>query len=755
MKRTFPRPEKDPTPSQPRPQLSHTSLSLILLLILTLSLACLSTRSLLAQEDKPATTEEDTSGEDTSEEDTSEEDTSEEDTGTAGETTANSLVSRLEALDSYPCPLPDFGPGVEVEPILDPETGEPSEEPLLTCVTLTVPFDHANPDDEQTLDVVFAVKPAPGRSRGMLVIAVGGPGGAGIDSGYFYLTYGRFGELLPKEMDLVFFDQRGVGLSHPLDCPAAINEYYEAVWNDNPETPAGETEMITEAEAFAQSCQAEMDAPDLLPYVATYYAVEDLELFLEEIGQKQVYLYGESYGTQYAQTYATAHPERIAGLILDGVVDLSMQGEEFYRTYVKVIYDNLLATLKDCNEDRNCAEDLGGDAVAHFESLVEALKVEAVTVNFPLPSGGFVERTFGYQELRLAVGGYDPRPTLQALAAAAQQDYLPLLRLYYALGGIEPQTNQPVYQPDLYDLAPAMLSDTPDISIGSNGAYFNVDCADYQFFEGSPAERAQAFLEAGNQIETEFPVFSNRFYTDLPCVFWPTAGPQERPEPFTGGKYPTFIINGTADTQTPIDNGYQVYQRLSNGYMITQRAGGHVNFGIGFGAPSCPDKILTQFLLHRVLPGQREFLCPGYFLEDRYEPLAKPEASDYQTPLQLIEAVAHEIEMLPEVVIQSTPATLVGCPHGGVMGIGGDWAARYLSFADCAFIEGFVMTGWGFSGFDQFLSLGIEPVDLSLEFHITVTGDAEGQIFYMHDGTGGTVTIDGTYAGKPVKLTID
>jgi pimeloyl-ACP methyl ester carboxylesterase len=712
-------------------------LGLLLLLALTLLLLFWSTRPLLAQEGEPAPTEE---GAPPEEAPPSEEPPPD-----------NPLVTRLQELEGYPCPLPDFGPGVEVEPPLDPATGEPSEEPFLTCVTLNVPYDHANPDDEHTLDVVFGIKPAPGRSRGMMVVAVGGPGGAGIESAYYYLTMNRFGDLLPQEMDLLFFDQRGVGLSNPLDCPAAIDDYYDGVWNDNPETPAGEAEMIAEAKRFAESCQEEMGAPDLQPYLATSYAVEDLELFLEKLDQKQIYLYGESYGTQYAQTYAAAHPERIAGLILDGVVDLSMEGEAFYRTYVKVIYDNLLATLKDCNDDRNCAEDLGGDAVTHFEAMVKTLKAGPVTVKFPLPSGGFEERPFSYQEFRLAVGGYDTRATLQALAAAAQEDYLPLLRLYYALSLTEPQLNKPAYLPDLYDMAPAVVTTQPNVSAFSDGAYYNVDCSDYQFFEGTPEERAQAFLAAGNVIEAEFPVFSNRFYTDLPCVFWPTDGPDERPEPFTGGRYPTFVINGTADTQTPIDNGYQVYERLTNGYMITKRAGGHVHFGGG-----CADKILTQFLLQRVLPGQREFLCPGYFLEDRYTPLAKAKASDYKSPLALVEAVIHEIEMLPELNNMVTAATLVGCPHGGVMGIGGTWGSQHLSFANCAFIEGFAMTGSGFNGF-SFSSLGgafFEPAP-SVELYITVTGDAEGQITYLSDGESGTVTIDGTYAGKPLKPTVE
>ena len=233
MKRAFPRIEAahtdQPRMTTPRPLLPWR---LLLLLLLTFGLFCWpgTATALWAQDEEPPVTEETTptEGEPTEGQPTEGESTE------AGEPPANPLVTHLEELGGYPCPLPDFGPGVEVEPLLDPATGEPSEEPLLTCVTLTVPFDHANPDDEQTLDVVFGVKPAPGRSRGMLVIAVGGPGGAGIEAGYFYLTSARFGELLPEEMDLVFFDQRGVGLSHPLDCPAAVNEYYEATWNDNP-----------------------------------------------------------------------------------------------------------------------------------------------------------------------------------------------------------------------------------------------------------------------------------------------------------------------------------------------------------------------------------------------------------------------------------------------------------------------------------------------------------------------------------------
>jgi hypothetical protein len=50
----------------------------------------------------------------------------------------------IDALGGLPCPDSDF-----------------------TCITLSVPLDHTNPDDPRTIDVVFAILPATGERRGM------------------------------------------------------------------------------------------------------------------------------------------------------------------------------------------------------------------------------------------------------------------------------------------------------------------------------------------------------------------------------------------------------------------------------------------------------------------------------------------------------------------------------------------------------------------------------------------------------------
>ena len=64
-------------------------------------------------------------------------------------------------------------------------------------------------------------------------------------------------------------------------------------------------------------------------------AAEDLEQFRQYLGADKIQLYGESYGTQLVQTYAAAHPDRIAGLFLDGPVDLSHSLMDYYQEQTK------------------------------------------------------------------------------------------------------------------------------------------------------------------------------------------------------------------------------------------------------------------------------------------------------------------------------------------------------------------------------------------------------------------------------------
>ena len=110
---------------------------------------------------------------------------------------------------SEPGPEPDPGPA-DMAFRLAELGGEPCEEnPDFTCVTIQVPLDHFDAANTERLDIVFAVAPATGERYGMYVQAFpGGPGGEGVSTGGLFW----FSDEILEHYDIVYFDQRGVGL---------------------------------------------------------------------------------------------------------------------------------------------------------------------------------------------------------------------------------------------------------------------------------------------------------------------------------------------------------------------------------------------------------------------------------------------------------------------------------------------------------------------------------------------------------------
>ena len=215
------------------------------------------------------------------------------------------------------------------------------------CITLTVPLDHFHATG-RTTQVTFAIKRHTGKGpgKGVFLTATGGPGTSGIQSAVSYRD--GFAKSVQRDYDVVFFDQRGARLSGDLTCPDAAVAFYRS--DARPADSTATSGLGADAHAFVEDCLAEAHAdPDLLPYYSTRQVAEDIEAFRDYLGVDKLQLYGESYGTQLAQTYAAAHPDRIAGLFLDGAVDLSRSGMDFYQEQAKGFEEALIGTLLDCS----------------------------------------------------------------------------------------------------------------------------------------------------------------------------------------------------------------------------------------------------------------------------------------------------------------------------------------------------------------------------------------------------------------------
>jgi pimeloyl-ACP methyl ester carboxylesterase len=475
-----------------------------------------------------------------------------------------------------------------------------------TCIPISVPLDHSAADSP-VFDVVFGVRPATGQRQGFFVTVTGGPGSAGLYSADSY-SDGMPPEIL-EHFDIVFFDQRGVGLSGNVYCGQSVATYYD--FDSNTLTQAGEAAFAQAAQTFANDCLNELDqtlardpsysTPQWLDLMGTQQAAEDLEAFRQAVGDDKFYLYGESYGTQFAQTYAAAHPDHLSGLLLDGTVDLTITGPEYLREQAQAFSDVLLLTLQACNEDQDCSQAMGADAVAVYDALATQLAAAPVSFDYTLTTGDTQSRTFSISDLEFTAVNFlysesDRTDLLIALAAANQGDWAPLAEAHYDLLGLDYDTLE--------------LSTDPSYS---DALYYTVECNDYRDYPGSAAEEAQAYLREGDSVETTIPRLASVFYGDFPCAYWPVNPDSDsRPAPLVLPGVPTLVLNATADPATPYANAVRVYSRLADGYLITKEGGPHVIFGWGY---DCPDLIVADFLVNNKMPDQRETTCPGSVIE--------------------------------------------------------------------------------------------------------------------------------------------
>ena len=648
-------------------------------------------------------------------------------TGLAGCTTGGAPATQagVEATPAStavpPTPMPASVPSAlreDTEAILDRLGGYPCPDSDFTCVNLEVPVNHFDPANLETIEAVFGVLPASGERKGMFVTAVGGPGGSGLASADSYT--GTFDPAITEAFDVVFFDQRGVAASGGLQCVEAATAFYRSEWDAT--TPEGEAALADTADRFADDCVAEMGNSTLLPYLGTEQAVEDLEVFRLAMQDDRFWLYGESYGTQFAQTYAAAHPGNLAGLILDGPVDLTLSGLEYFEEQAAAFTRVLGMTLEACAEDEACAEEFGGPPAAAYDRLAARSAEGPLTFEFPLPSGGLAERSISFADLETAAAGYVYSETarmifLRALAAAEiRNDLVPLARVLYDSLYLYPETLEPVPDPTF-----------------SDAVYYAVECNDYDY---GPVEE---YLRAGDPVEASLTRLASIFYGDLPCAFWPEDGFRPgRPAPLGAQGIPTLVMVGTADPATPIGNALRIVERLADGYLVVEQGGPHVIFGWG---NACVDDLVTAFLADDRPPRQRETNCEGVVI-DPYLPLAPLEASEFADVLEAMVSVDDEMYYLPEYYYWDveTP-TSVGCPLGGTLAFEPSDVGEHFTLAGCAFTRGFVMNGSGEYNYDE--------ERFSLE--VSVTGLANGELEYVREGDGST-RVTGEYGGESLDL---
>ena len=593
---------------------------------------------------------------------------------------------------------------------------EPCPDSEFECITLGVPADHFTPGSE-VWEVTFALHRAPPGAQGVLVVATGGPGSSGIADADWRL------EEMPSDIvdqyDVVFFDQRGIGRSEPFRCDEAFWSLEETVGPDS--TPVERNSFARATERFVEECFAEagVDPADAERY-STRQAAEDLEAFRTWLDADQLVLYGESYGTQFQQTYAAAHPDRVGAMVLDGVVDLRTDAAAFGLQQAQASSDVLAAVLAGCDADPTCAADAPGSVLEQYDRLAAQLAEGPIRYRYPLPGDLSEPRDLTLGDLHSAAGFSlsDPvsRMTLQqALNAAARDNLVPLARLADAVTGSDPAAGG--FLPD-----PAF----------SDALYFAVQCTDYDVVpaNGSGREQLDVWLDAAAGAGVPGLRLGEPAYQDLPCLFWPDGGvAPTRPDPGTDPPYPLLLLGADTDVNTPVRNAEQVLARtVDDAALLVQTGGPHVIYGRG---DSCVDGAVVAVLTAGRLPAQDRTTCPGE-LSAPYELLPPPAAGAYTSSAQTVDVVLGQVLGNPLYAAWPGPEHLVlGCEYGGSAryviseaGTVGVWLAG-CEWTDGVPVDGFVAVPEGGTGTPT-ARLVLPFADLSVAADGSIGGEFRG-----------------------------
>lgn len=416
-------------------------------------------------------------------------------------------------------------------------------EPDFDCAALDVPLDYAHPAGQTIrLSLIRHAATSPADRIGSVIVNPGGPGGSGIDEVRYGLA--GFGPDVVDRFDIVGFDPRGVGASSPVHCLDPRPEL-------DPPFPrnADQTQQFVDyAGAVTAACAA--NSGDLLPFMGTENVARDLDQIRAAVGDELLTYVGTSYGTLIGELYADLFPTHIRAMILDGVVDPTLDFERFVIEQSAAAQGQLDEFLASCSADTSC----------HFHSLDTTRSFRQLMARFARGPIDGVTAFVALYAVYLALAQDDPEMLEQELTLAKRGITFPM------------------------DQAAGWTDDAASLD-----PYEAVNCVDY----AAPRnlDEFAAIATEAAQVAPDFGAWNTYGYFD--CAFWP-APPSRTPHAVTApGAPPILVLSATGDPATPYQWGVNVAQQLASGVLVTRVGGGHTSRGYQCVRAIAEDYVLT------------------------------------------------------------------------------------------------------------------------------------------------------------------
>ncbi|MEV4655100.1 alpha/beta hydrolase [Micromonospora sp. NPDC049301] len=235
---------------------------------------------------------------------------------------------------------PQPAPTIDWQPCATDATAE--------CGTLSLPIDWRRPRGER-FDLALARRTAtdPSARTGTLVFGPGGPGDSGVDR--VVTGSSRFSAELRRRFDIVSFDPRGVGRSHPVVCSTDLLARQPQLLVDQAQFDA----TLAGNALLRADCRARTGP--LYDHVDTTSAARDLDAVRAALGERRLTFHGSSYGTLLGQRYAELFPHRVRAMVLESTVDHSLGTTAFLDTQAVTGEDSFDEFVAWCARSTGCA----------------------------------------------------------------------------------------------------------------------------------------------------------------------------------------------------------------------------------------------------------------------------------------------------------------------------------------------------------------------------------------------------------------
>jgi pimeloyl-ACP methyl ester carboxylesterase len=410
-----------------------------------------------------------------------------------------------------------------------------------------------NPDDPDGRKLSLAILRLPAinpvAKPDPLVLIQGGPGGSSIQMAKH--LHGYFADVR-KNRDLLFVDLRGTGESGALRC---------AHFTDA-EAGLADAELTQAFLAHMEACKNQFG--DRLAFYSTWQSALDLDAVREALGYSRLNLWGVSYGTRVAMTYAKAFPDHTRTLVLDGVAPTEIRLPQNAGRDSREALQRLQRT---CASQPQCAAQFGdlaeqAEAVAAQLAAAESRNMP-VWVLYPHPLHQTPSRLRLTPRVlsQLVFGALYSRDLAvllpAAIARAGQADY-GLLAVLYALSSEQ----------------------ADDLAI-ADALHFSVVCS----------EDAGTLNRAEPAAAVDFLRWNSLADTQKLCDFWPRASlPPAFWQPLTAAS-PTLLLSGHFDPITPAVWAEAVARHLPQALSLVVPGGHH-----GVSQEGCVPQVIAQFI---------------------------------------------------------------------------------------------------------------------------------------------------------------